>query len=203
MGCEPDNTFNGTELDVLAWSQLTGSGDITSTPSDGDPFFSWRPALQTPATSATVFAIAERSDETSPTPGSSAARRSGQVHGHRHRPGEHHLALPLAEPAGAARPPTRSRTPSMRDQPTPSGRTTSWRSCRRIRAIRPGTSRRGTASASASSTRHPGLATRIQDFLIAQNAFDLYMGGVGYALNDDLHVVWTRSARLPGVYPSS
>ncbi len=63
MGCEPVE-FVGTELDVLAWSQLTaGSGTVNveffSSPGE---FFSWRPALQTPATSATVFAVAERFD---------------------------------------------------------------------------------------------------------------------------------------------
>ena len=42
-----------------------------------------------------------------------------------------------------------------------------------------------------------------QDFLIAEDAPDLYMGGMGYALNDDLHVVWTRSFDGPGHYPSS
>ena len=29
------------------------------------------------------------------------------------------------------------------------------------------------------------------------------MGGVGYALNDDLHIVWTRSGAAAGHYPTS
>ena len=53
------------------------------------------------------------------------------------------------------------------------------------------------------NTAAPANPTRIQDFLIAQNVHDLYMGGVGYALNDDLHVVWTRSGTAAGHYPTS
>ena len=40
-----------------------------------------------------------------------------------------------------------------------------------------------------------------QDFLIAENGKDSYMGGVGMAGNGTLHVVWTRSSY--GDYPSS
>jgi hypothetical protein len=53
------------------------------------------------------------------------------------------------------------------------------------------------------STATPAAPTKTQDFLVAANDFDLYMGGIGYALNDDLHVVWTRSNATPGNYPSA
>ena len=49
-----------------------------------------------------------------------------------------------------------------------------------------------------SSTVSPTLR---QDFLIAENGKDNYMGGVGMAGNGTLHVVWTRSSY--GDYPSS
>ena len=59
-------------------------------------------------------------------------------------------------------------------------------------------------SGSASCPRQrPPAPTRIQDFLVAQNAHDLFMGGIGYALNDDLHVAWTRSGAAAGHYPTS
>ena len=42
-----------------------------------------------------------------------------------------------------------------------------------------------------------------QDFLIAENGKDNYMGGVGMAGNGTLHVVWTRSSATAGDFPSS
>jgi hypothetical protein len=45
--------------------------------------------------------------------------------------------------------------------------------------------------------------TLIQDFLVSEEGADRYMGGVGYAGNGDLHVVWTRSSATAGQYPSS
>ncbi len=43
----------------------------------------------------------------------------------------------------------------------------------------------------------------IQDFLIAGINQDNYYAGVGQALDGTLHVVWTRSSVTPAVYPSS
>jgi len=45
--------------------------------------------------------------------------------------------------------------------------------------------------------------TLLQDFLVAQNGEDLYMGGVGVSGNGALHVVWTRSSATAGHYPST
>ena len=42
-----------------------------------------------------------------------------------------------------------------------------------------------------------------QDFLIAENGKDNYMGGVGMAGNGTLHVVWSRSSATAGDFPSS
>jgi hypothetical protein len=42
-----------------------------------------------------------------------------------------------------------------------------------------------------------------QDFLIAENGKDSYMGGVGMSGNGALHAVWTRSSATAGDYPSS
>lgn len=42
-----------------------------------------------------------------------------------------------------------------------------------------------------------------QDFLIAENGKDSYMGGVGMAGNGTLHAVWTRSSATAGDFPSS
>ena len=45
--------------------------------------------------------------------------------------------------------------------------------------------------------------TMKQDFLIAKEGEDLYMGGVGLTGNSDLHVVWTQSSAAAGDYPST
>ena len=45
--------------------------------------------------------------------------------------------------------------------------------------------------------------TLVQDVVVAEGGADLYMGGVGYALNDDLHIVWSRSSLAAGNYPSA
>jgi hypothetical protein len=44
--------------------------------------------------------------------------------------------------------------------------------------------------------------TLLQDFLVAQNGEDLYMGGVGVSGNGALQVVWTQSSATAGHYPS-
>ena len=53
----------------------------------------------------------------------------------------------------------------------------------------------------AGPTKEPSLT---QDFLVAENGKDLYMGGIGLTGNGTLHVGWTRSSasrwRLPSSY---
>ena len=53
------------------------------------------------------------------------------------------------------------------------------------------------------STTAPASPTLIQDFLIGENDLDLFMGGIGYALNDDLHIVWSRASAAAGAFISS
>jgi len=43
----------------------------------------------------------------------------------------------------------------------------------------------------------------VQDFLIAENGEDSYMGGIGVSGNGGLFVAWTRSSATAGDYPSS
>ena len=47
------------------------------------------------------------------------------------------------------------------------------------------------------------LPTLTQDFLIAGSGKDNYYGGIGFAQDGALHVVWSRSSTLAGDYPSS
>ena len=206
MGCEPVE-FVGTELDVLAWSQLTaGSGDVNVEFffSPGE-FFSWRPALQTPATSATVFAVAERFDEDV-----AYARITGNPAVGGSTTFTHSNLTNVISPFQVPPPPQQPEDVdgilgAVDARPTdavwkdnklafvstfpcdPTGGPVENRDCVRVSELNTSTA----------------MPTKIQDFLISQNAHDLYMGGVGYALNDDLHIVWTRSGTAAGHYPTS
>jgi hypothetical protein len=73
---------------------------------------------------------------------------------------------------------------------TPSGDSTQ-RDCVRISQL---------STAGVSSVVAPTLR---QDFLIAENGEDSYMGGVGIAGNGTLHAVWTRSSATAADFPST
>ncbi|HSL34496.1 MAG TPA: hypothetical protein VK871_12645 [Candidatus Limnocylindrales bacterium] len=47
------------------------------------------------------------------------------------------------------------------------------------------------------------MATGAQDFLVGANGRDNYFGGIGFAQDGTIHVVWTRSSTTAGDYPSS
>jgi hypothetical protein len=208
--CDAGPTFVGTELDVLAWSQLTASsGDINldSDFHEGN-YFTWRPSLQTPATSPTVFAVAEEGDPGAadvayaritgtPANGSTIFTYSNLSS----------IIAPFLEPPQPFQPgPPNTIANAVDQRPTdavwkdnklafvstypcdPGGGLVEERDCVRVSEL---------------STANPGSPTVIQDFVISQDAHDLYMGGVGYALNDDLHIVWTRSSAAAGHYASS
>jgi hypothetical protein len=49
----------------------------------------------------------------------------------------------------------------------------------------------------------PTTPSVTQDFLVAQNGEDSYMGGIGVSGNGGLFVAWTRSSSTAGHYPSS
>ncbi|HSL34495.1 MAG TPA: hypothetical protein VK871_12640, partial [Candidatus Limnocylindrales bacterium] len=214
LGCEPVGGpgFLGTEMDVMAWSELIGSGAVNidflySTNNFPNNFFSWRPALQTPATSSTVFAIAERNDEDvayARINGSPAAGGVTTI-------AVSNLAAVIG-PFAEAPPPMQPGSPATivrayDARPTdavwmnnrlafvstypcdPDGPTVGEeRACVRVSEL---------------STATPASPTLIQDFLIGEDGADLYMGGVGYALNGTLHAVWTRSSEDAGQYASS
>jgi hypothetical protein len=45
--------------------------------------------------------------------------------------------------------------------------------------------------------------TAVQDFLIAEAETDNYYAGIGQSLDGALHVTWTKSSEIGGIYPSS
>ena len=144
MGCEPDDaSFLGTEMDVMAWSELIGTGTINidflnSINDFANDFFSWRPSLQTPASSPTVFVVSETSTNDvayaritgTPAGGgvtsiSAPANLSSILTGFGDPPAPQQPGRPARR---------RSRTRSTAGRPTRSGRTAASRSSRRSRA---------------------------------------------------------------------
>ena len=212
MGCEPDDgSFLGTEMDVMAWSELIGTGNINidylySLSDFPNDFFSWRPSLQTPASSPTVFVVSETSTNDvayaritgTPAGGgvtsiSAPANLSSILTGFGDPPAPQQPGDPPTIANAVDGRPTDAiwkdnRLAFVSTVPCdPPGGTAEHRDCVRVSEL-------NTTNATPSV---------IQSFLVGEDAADLYMGGIGYALNDDLHVVYTRSSEAAGQYPSS
>jgi hypothetical protein len=215
LGCEPSDTdFLGTELDVLAWSQLIGTGAINLDFFIGgldypNNYFTWRPALQAPATSATAYVVGENFAAGNgvtyttltgdPATGTTALSAMIELTTANAIAG---FAIPPV-PKQPGLPATIAR--AVDDRPTDAvwqgnhlafvstypcdtaGGVAEDRDCVRVSELL-------TTSVSPSV---------IQDFVISEESHDLYMGGVGFAGNGDLHAVWTRSSEIAGRYPSS
>jgi hypothetical protein len=205
LGCSGSD-FIKSDLVIMPWSQLLTTGNLSWWISSSSGAFAPRPALQTPATSPIAFVIAEghvegviyvrivgdAASDAGPTVLSVDLTTTGVVDSFA-------LPPPPQQPGGTianavdARPTDAvwkgGKLASVSTYPCdPSGGAVETRDCVRVTEL---------------STTNTGSPTKIQDFLIAQNTFDSYMGGIGYALNDDLHVVWTRSSGAAGQYPSS
>ena len=213
-GCDVADPFQGTELDVLAWSELKGTGSVNVdyfvNPTDFPVSYStWRPALQTPATSATVHVIGRDlitdalvyTQITGSPAGGGVTTLSpvadltaaGVVPGFGAPPEPSQPGSPATIADAVDGRPTdaiwqNGRLALVSTYPCdPAGGAVETRDCVRVTQL-------NTASSPPS---------RRQDFLVAQDGRDLYMGGIGYAGNGDLHVVWTQSSATAGDYPSS
>jgi hypothetical protein len=207
-------------MDVVAWSEITDdnsdfnvaflySGDDDDAIFTND-FFSWRPALQTPATSATVFAVAEHSD---------LNVAYARITGSPANGGATNIAIdvlagtvgPFEEPPPPNQPPGDPSFPptivrAVDERPTDAiwkGNRLAFVSTYPCDATGGTAEERDCVRVTELSTATPASPTLVQDFLVAENDADLFMGGIGYALNDDLHIVWTRSSDDAGQYASS
>jgi hypothetical protein len=208
LGCS-DGGLLGSYVELMAWSQLVGTGSVNVVyhPVVGAEAFARRPALQTPATSATVYVISERSNDNvlyqfytgNPVTGVSV--------------GEVDLtATSVAAGFALPDPPQQPGAPGTIVDAV-DARTTDavWKDNKlAFVSTRPCDPTGGPVGESRDCVRVTELATnnqasptRIQDFLVADTGFDSYMGGVGYALNDDMHVVWTQSNSTAPNYPSN
>jgi hypothetical protein len=214
MGCDANETssYLGGELDVMLWSELMAGGSVAIdfTPTSAQ-YFSWRPALQTPATSPTVYLITEQADlgVAYTTINGSPATPSGPYLTPFLDLSDMGVLAPFALP-----PPPQQPDPPLDNtiQAAVDQRPTDaiWKNNKlNFVSTYPCDLAGGAAGArdcvrvSELNTVVPTAPTRIQDFLISEDDTDLFMGGIGYALNDDLHVVWTRSSAAAGAYPSN
>ena len=213
MGCEPDEaSFHGTELDVLAWSELIGNGNVNifffsnATGDFANNFFSWRPALQTPASNPTVFVVSETNANAvayaringtpagGATPTIAVTTLSSLITGFAEPPAPRQPGPPSTianavdgRPTDAIWKDNHLAYVSTFPCDTPGGAAED-RDCVRVSEL---------------NTTTPASPTVVQSFLVSEENADLYMGGIGYALNDDLHVVWTRSNENAPNYAST
>lgn len=214
MGCGVSEPFLGTEMVVMAWSELKGTGDVNiayffSPTSFANDYSTWRPALQTPATSATVHvvgrdlltdALVYTQITGSPAGGGVTTlapitdlTASGVVPGFGAPPAPAQPGSPATIVDAVDGRPTdaiwqNGRLALVSTYPCdPAGGAVETRDCVRVTQL-------NTASSPPS---------RRQDFLVARDGKDVYMGGIGYAGNGDLHVVWTQSSATAGDYASS
>ncbi len=219
-GCHIDGSpagFIASDVEVMAWSEMLGGGPVDLESFNGvatfpGSYITWRPALQTPATSATLSLVAYDGDEWQHP----VRSRDGFARWlERELDVGDHGPDGCGDPAGAqcrratATPAAtgyadddrrrRGRATDRRDlaeRPPDHGLDVCVRCGSRHRPIE-------IASGSASSTRARARPPPVQDFFIGEDDKDLYMGGVGYAGNGDLHISWTRSSAVGNDYPSS
>ncbi len=213
LGCDIDgSTFVGTELDVLNWTQLLGTGNLDvdfltsylSNPDIPPGYFTLRPSVQTPALTAPVFGVGLKLSDASVA----WFKVTGVPNG------TSHASVAVSQTFTGSIDPFDVSVP-VPQQPGPDtiasavdGRPTDaiWQANRLVFVSTAGcgaTERdcvRVSELSVSSSTTAPGVP---QDMVIGETGRDLYMGGVGFAQNGDLHVVWTGSSTTGGDYPST
>ncbi|HET9456149.1 MAG TPA: hypothetical protein VFO78_02320 [Candidatus Limnocylindrales bacterium] len=215
--CLNGAAYVGTELLAIDWSHAisppAAGVDLAFLPLDVD-FFTFRAAVQTPATSPTLFALVQFDDATdgigtgqvvpyyvtfagSVIAGTFDITLSGDLTANG-------VVAPFVEPPDPLQPGTPLVVTSRIDsRPTDAiwqGNRLSWvstggcipsgddgpQACVRVTQI---------------STSGAVPAPR-QDFFVAEADHDTYFGGIGEARDGTLHVVWTSSSS-DGEYPSS
>ena len=220
LGCDISDPFVGTELDVVGWAQMLGSGTVDvayltdyiapvdyGNPTDPNAieYFTMRPALQLPAIPSTAFGV-----------GINLANGNASWFKITGLPSAGNTAVSIQDVAGldpfddsvpAPIQPGGTIASAVDGRPTdaiwqnnrlafvstigcdPVGGGVELRDCVRISEI-----------TVAASTTTPAIK---QDMLIGETGRDLYMGGIGFSQNSDLHAVWTGSSGTAGDYPST
>ena len=214
MGCEPSqagDAFLGTEMDVMAWSELLANKvdpDFLYSPNNfPNNYFSWRPSLQTPASTPTVLAVAL----TTSNGAIAYARITGSP------AGSGTVSISISSLASLVTgfsnppPPQQPGAPATIDEAVDARPTDAIFKDNRLALVSTATcdpaggvaEQRDCVRVTELNTTNQATPTLIQTFFVGEEGADLYMGGIGYASNDDLHVVYTRSSAAAGQYPSS
>jgi hypothetical protein len=201
------STPAGADMTAFDWSDLINGGGLGASYVPVPNVFTLRPAVQAPATSPDVHWVAYRANGLA-APGWDETQGTviGSVAAHTIAPIETSLADLVAPPLSTSAPNQPGSPATIVDAVderitdamwqanrltwvatypcTPTGDST-LRDCVRVTQL--DTSNR----------------TLLQDFLVAQNGKDSYMGGIGITGNGALHVVWTRSSTTAGDFAST
>jgi hypothetical protein len=210
LGCS-DAGLLGSYVELMSWSQLVGTSavNVVYHPIVGAAAFARRPALQTPATSATVFVISEQADENVRYQFYTGNPATNTV-----AVGEVDLTAGSIVAGFALPPPPQQPGAPATIVDAVDARPTDavWKdnklafvSTRPCDPVGGGAETRDCVRVTELNTSNQASPSKVQDFVVGDTGFDSYMGGVGYALNDDMHVVWTRSTNTDGAenYPAS
>ena len=205
-------TFSAGHISIMDWSDLTNGGGVTVAGTDLN-VFTPRFAVQAPATSSTLQAVAVAAPTVTTTDGVAYLALTGTVAG-----GNVTIVRgDLLSDLGVV---DKFRDPPSPQQPGPDTVTTAidlrptdaiWQNNRlafvsNYPCTPTGDSMnrvcvRVTELDTSSGTS--AVPTLKQDFLVAENGKDSYMGGIGLSGNGALHVGWTRSSTTAGEFPSS
>jgi hypothetical protein len=198
------NTYQGADFTAFDWSDLANGGGLSYAGFDPDPdLFTIRPAIQSPPTVAPVHWVTYIDN------GSGWDEGSGTVTG---------SVLAGTVASGGLSLTDRVSPPLVPGQPRQPGPSTiadavderitdaiwqnnelTWVSTYPCTPMGDSAARDCVRVTQLNTTGR----TLLQDFLVAQNGEDLYMGGVGVSGNGALHVVWTQSSATATHYPST
>ena len=206
--CVDNASYFAGHISVMDWSDLTNGGSVNSVAADLN-VFTPRFAVQVPATSSTLQAVSVAAT----TDGVEYFSLTGTVAGANVTIARADLLTDLGvvdkfrDPPAPQQPGPDTVTTAIDLRPTdaiwqnnrfafvsnypctPTGDSMN-RVCVRVTEL----------DTSAGTSAAPTLK---QDFLVAENGKDSYMGGIGLSGNGALHVGWTRSSTTATEYPSS
>jgi hypothetical protein len=213
IGCG-EGAPDATEVVAFSWSQLVAGGTVAAQfftsglggtdELSGEVAF-WRPAVASPATSATIFLIGRgrftldgyyATITGNPATGTAAVSAALNL-------AAADVISPFAEVPSAKEP-----DPGWTLQ-TEAGATSAILQSGRLAfvsghpcTIAPSVADRVCVRVTELTTGST-VPTRRQDFLIGEAAADNFGGGIAYSGSGDLHVAWARSSEAPGDFASS
>jgi hypothetical protein len=209
-------SFLGSDYLFVDWADALvngGSNGVVDGRDFFDPdYYTPRPAVQAPATSATMFSVIAAATTTGWEP--TVLVWTGTVGAGTIQPGAEHplategLAAEFSDPPDPQQPGPATVTSDIDLRPTDA----LWHDGRLVWVANAGCTPTGDSTARDcvrvtdvdTSAMTVATAPSVnQDFLVASVGQDDYMGGIGLAGNGTLHMVWTQSGTGAGQAPSS